>query len=98
MAKIVKRPRAELDLLDIWGYIADDSLDRADEFLDRLEGKLQALARNPGLGRRRDELLPGLQSFPLGNYVVFYQVIENGIDVIRVLHGAQDVEDVFRQE
>ncbi len=98
MAKIVKRPRAELDLLDIWGYIADDSLDRADEFLDRLEGKLQALARNPGLGRRRDELLPGLQSFPLGNYVVFYQVIENGIDVIRILHGARDVEDVFRQE
>ncbi len=98
MAKIVKRPRAELDLLDIWGYIADDSLDRADDFLDRLEGKLQALARNPGLGRRRDELLPGLQSFPLGNYVVFYQVIENGIDVIRILHGARDVEDVFRQE
>ncbi len=98
MAKIVKRPRAELDLLDIWGYIADDSLDRADEFLDRLEGKLQALARNPGLGRRRDELLPGLQSFPLGNYVVFYQVIENGIDVIRILHGARDVEDLFRQE
>jgi len=32
MATIVKRPRAELDLLDIWDYIADDSLDRADEF------------------------------------------------------------------
>jgi plasmid stabilization system protein ParE len=28
MATIVKRPRAELDLLDIWDYIADDSFDR----------------------------------------------------------------------
>ncbi len=65
MAIVVKRPRAELDLLDIWDYIADDSRDRADEFLDRVEGKLQTLARNPGFGRRREELLAGLQSFPI---------------------------------
>ena len=32
MAIVVKRPLAELDLLDIWDYIADDSMDRADEF------------------------------------------------------------------
>lgn len=54
MAIVVKRPRAELDLLDIWDYIADDSLERADEFLDRVERKLRTLARNPGLGRRRE--------------------------------------------
>ena len=95
MATILKRPRAELDLLDIWDYIADDSLDRADEFLDRVEGKLQTLARNPGLGRRQEELLAGLHSFPIGNYVVFYREIENGIDVIRVLHGSRDIEDIF---
>ena len=98
MATIVKRPRAELDLLDIWDYIADDSLDRADEFLDRVEGKLQTLARNPGLGRRREELLTGLHSFPIGNYVVFYLEIENSIDVIRVLHGSRDIENVFSQD
>lgn len=44
MALIVKRPLAELDLLDIWEFIAEDSPDRADEFLDRLEGTLQTLA------------------------------------------------------
>lgn len=85
-------------MLEIWNYIADDSLDRADGFLDRVEGKLQALARTPGMGRRREELLPGLQSFPVGNYVVFYQAIADGIDVIRVLHGSRDIEEVFRQE
>ena len=97
MAIVVKRSRAELDLLDIWDYIADERLDRADEFLDRVEGKLQTLARNPGLGRRRDDLLAGLQSFSIGNYVVFYREIENGIDVIRVLHGSRDIEDIFRR-
>ncbi|NJM59811.1 MAG: type II toxin-antitoxin system RelE/ParE family toxin [Oscillatoriales cyanobacterium RU_3_3] len=95
MATIVKRPRAELDLLDIWDYIADDSFDRADEFLDRVEAKLQTLARNPGLGRKREELLVGLQSFPIDNYLVFYREIENGIDVIRILHGSRDIEGIF---
>jgi len=95
MTTIVKRPRAELDLLDIWDYIADESFDRADDFLDRVDRKLQTLARNPGLGRRREELLAGLQSFPVGNYVVFYREIENGIDVIRILHGSRDIEDIF---
>lgn len=98
MTIAVKRSLAELDLLEIWDYIADDSLDRADEFLDRIEGKLQTLARNPGMGRRREELLPGLQSFPIGNYVVFYREIENGIDVIRVLRGSRDIGEIFRQD
>lgn len=97
MAIVVKRPLAELDLLEIWDYIADDSMDRADEFLDRIEEKLQRLALNPGLGRKRDELLPGLQSFPIGNYVVFYQEIQDGIDVIRVLRGSRDIEAIFGQ-
>lgn len=97
MAIVVKRPRAELDLLDLWDYIADDSLDRADEFLDRIEGKLQTLARNPGLGRKREELLAGLRSFPIGSYVVFYRAIEDGIDILRVLHGSRDIEEIFKQ-
>lgn len=97
MAIVIKRPRAELDLLDIWDYIADDTQERANEFLDRIEGKLQTLAQNPGLGKRRENLLAGLQSFPIGNYVVFYREIEDGIDVIRILHGSRDIEEVFRQ-
>lgn len=97
MALVVKRPLTELDLLDIWDYIADDSMDRADEFLDRIEGKLQTLALNPGMGRRREELLSGLRSFTIGNYVAFYREIEEGIDVIRVLHGSRDIEEVFKR-
>jgi toxin ParE1/3/4 len=97
MAIVLKRPRAELDWLDLWDYIADDSLDRADEFLDRIEGKLQTLAQNPGMGRRRKELLAELRSFPIENYVVFYRELTNGIEVIRVLHGSRDIETVFRE-
>lgn len=94
MAILLKRPLAELDLLNIWDYIADD---RADDFLDRVESKLMTLAQNSGLGRKRSELLADLRSFPIDNYVVFYQQIDGGIDVICLLHGSRDIEEVFKQ-
>jgi toxin ParE1/3/4 len=59
MAILLKRPLAELDLLDIWDYIADDSPDRADDFLDRVESKLMTLAQNSGLGRKRSDRFSG---------------------------------------
>jgi len=43
------------------------------------------------MGRVRDELEAGLRSFPLGAYVIFYAAIENGIEVLRVLHSAHDI-------
>ncbi|MBD6619434.1 type II toxin-antitoxin system RelE/ParE family toxin [Komarekiella sp. 'clone 1'] len=97
MTNIFKRPQAELDLLEIWEFIAENNLERADEFLDFLDEKLQILARNPGIGRRREELAPGLRSFVVKNFVVFYQEIESRIDVIRVLHGSRDIESIFRE-
>jgi toxin ParE1/3/4 len=97
MAVILKRPFAELDLMDIWDFIAHDSPDRADDFLDRIESKLKTLSQNSGLGKNREELLPDLRSFPIGNYVVFYQQIDGGIDAIRLLHGSRDIEEIFRQ-
>jgi toxin ParE1/3/4 len=55
------------------------------------------LAQNSGLGRKRPELRTDLRSFPIGNFVVFYQQIEGGIDVIRLLHGSRDIEEEFKQ-
>lgn len=48
-----------------------------------------------GMGRRRDELAPGVQSFPFGRYIVFYRVVSDAIEVVRVLHGARDIETIF---
>lgn len=66
MAVIVRRPRAQDDIVEIWGYIADDSEAQADAFVDRLDAKFQLLARQPGLGRLREELADGMRSFPVG--------------------------------
>ncbi len=41
------------------------------------------------------ELLPGLLSFPFGRYMIFYLSIPGGIEIVRVLHGARDIERLF---
>jgi toxin ParE1/3/4 len=47
------------------------------------------------MGRARDELSPSLRSFPFGRYVIFYEPVEGGIDVVRLLHSARDVHAQF---
>lgn len=91
MPQVRKRPLAFADLADIWAYIADDSEQQADLFLDLLDAKLALLATQPAMGRERPELAPRLRSFPVQRYVVFYRALRDGIDVLRVLHSARDV-------
>jgi len=88
-------PRASSDLIEIWSYIADDSVANADAFIDKLYQAIQVLARQPGSGRHREELAPGIQSFPFGRYIIFYRVVAGAVEIVRVLHGARDIENIF---
>ena len=95
MNSISLTPQAVQDLDDIWDYIAEDSPDRATAFLQSIEEKILNLAETPHIGRARPELLSLLRSFPIGKYVIFYQPIDNGIEVVRVLHGSRDINDIL---
>ncbi len=95
MLRILKRPEAENDLEEIWLYIAQDNPDNADKLLDEIEETSQRLAQFTNMGRNRDELHPGLKSFPLGKYLIFYLPISNGLEIVRVLHGMRDIDTFF---
>jgi len=91
-ARILRRPRAEDDLLEIWLYIASDNEAAAEQLLQRIEHALQTLAENPQAGRARSELAANLRSFPVGNYIIYYQPIADDIEIIRVLSGYLDIQ------
>ena len=81
----------------IWSYIADDSEDAADRFVDLLAGSFGNLGRNPYLGRRRDDLHQGWRSFVVGQYVVVYRIAEPGVRILQVIHGKRDIPGLFPQ-
>ena len=86
---------ARADLNEIWFYIAQDDPEAADRFIRVLVSRFPKIAAAPELGRQREELSPRLRSFPVGRYVIFYRPVENGIEVVRVLHGARDLPPLF---
>ena len=87
----LKSPQTEVDLGAIWDYIAADNLRAADTLLVRIEAAFDMLAETPFAGRERSELRIGLRSFPVGNYLIFYIPTPEGIEVVRVMHGRQDI-------
>ena len=95
MASVVRRPEAEQDVLDVWCYIAEDSVGEADRWIDGLDEKLRLWATQPTMGRVRDELTADLRSMPFGRYIVFFMPLPDGLDVIRVLHSSRDVGEEF---
>ncbi len=96
MPQAIILPSAQADLDDIWDYIASNSIQNADRFVDRIYELCQkTLAYQPLMGRSREELVPKLRSFPVGNYVIFYRPISDGVEIVRVLHGSRDIESLF---
>jgi toxin ParE1/3/4 len=81
--------------LDIWGFIAEDSIAEADRWVDRLDERLQLWATQPMIGRAREELAPGIRSMAFGRYVAFFAPIHDGIDLVRVLHSSRDIDATF---
>ena len=95
MPRVLKRPQAEADLDELWWHIAQDNPDNADRFLDKIEERCRTVARFPSMGMSREDLMPTLRSCTVGNYLIFYLPMEDGIEVVRVLPGMRDIDALF---
>jgi toxin ParE1/3/4 len=53
------------------------------------------LANNPLLGPERPDVAPGLRFLVAGSYLILYRTLDTGVEIVRVLHGARDVNGLF---
>jgi toxin ParE1/3/4 len=92
-----KTSRALADLFEAAVYIGRDSPKAADRFLDRAEEAFETLLRMPEMGVSVPApglSLAGLRRWSVPGfkkYLIFYRPVEDGIEVVRILHGARDV-------
>ena len=93
--KLIIAEQAIEDLMDIWLYIASDSIRHADRFIDILYEKCIYLCATPEIGRERTELLPGIRCLPVKRYLVFYMVTDQAIAVARIVSGYRDIDSIF---
>ena len=89
------KPEAEADIANIALYIAAENPSAARRWLDNIELRCRNLGETPGLGVARPDVRPDLRMFPVGNYVILYRPIEAGVEIVRVLHGARQWQDLL---
>jgi toxin ParE1/3/4 len=95
MPAVIYAPEADDDLEGIVDYIARDKPTAAREWLAKVRATCQILAENPQVGEVREGFgVPGCRSFSVGNYVVFFRPIDDGIEVSRVIHGSRDMRNI----
>jgi len=80
------------------------SLETALRFYDAAAATFEKLARMPGMGERRESPNPHLAGLPVWriegfpNHHIFYRTIDGGIEVVRVVHGARDIDRVLESQ
>lgn len=105
MAKRASRtPKARRDLVELADYISGNSIDAAMRFLDAAEDTITFLAANPLVGQLfqpQNELIPQLRIWPVNgfrNHLIFFRPTDDGVEIVRVLHGARNLESLFGVE
>ena len=91
--------RAAADLDDIWYYVAKESLslEIANRLIDSITDMFLLLARQPYLGRSRDDDFgERSRSLSVGEYVIVYRVDnDKNVLILRVAHGRRDLQALF---
>ncbi|HPM80454.1 MAG TPA: type II toxin-antitoxin system RelE/ParE family toxin [Candidatus Anammoximicrobium sp.] len=97
MPQLLLTSEAEESRIQIWLHVAQDSPDAADRLLERIDEKCRLYATQPEMGSPRPDLGRQVRCFSVGNYVVIYRPLEDGILILLVIHGARDIPTVFRE-
>lgn len=95
MELIISR-RALRDMTAIGRYIALDNPDRAEAFVAELQLCCQQLTLRP----KAFALLPnyrqlGIRRRPFGAYLIFYQVSDEAVEILHVLHAARNYRRIL---
>jgi toxin ParE1/3/4 len=90
-------PPANRDLEDILRYVAENSgFDRADDFLLQFTAKLRQIAAFPNMGKPRQEWGVNYRSLLLNNYLIIYRVTDGVVEILRVMSGYRDLDNLFQ--
>jgi len=95
--RLIIAPLAVRDLQAIHDYIAKDNPDAASRLLERLDGRLSMVREHPGIGKKRDELQPGVRCTAESNYLIVYRLVEeHTVEIARVLHSKRNLRKILR--
>lgn len=91
MNRLYFSPRSRQDLVSVHQWISEGSRQRAVRFVDKLIRKCEKLAENPNIGLTIEEAPDlGIRWTRVGSFLIFFRVLEDSVEIVRVIHGARD--------
>ncbi|MBP0018671.1 MAG: type II toxin-antitoxin system RelE/ParE family toxin [Cyanobacteria bacterium SBLK] len=88
---------ASRDLNEIAEYFAENNLEAGERFFREFNRKCQQLVNFPHSGKSYGTIRPDLRGLPLQGYVIFYRVLEDGVEILRVVSGRRNFPDLFKE-
>jgi len=98
MSQVRQSALARADLIQIWVDIALDNQAAADRVYDRLEARVNILERFPEAGMARPDIAKDAMVLVESPYLILYRLVSEGVQIVRVLHGARDIDDSLFSE
>ena len=103
MGKFILDPCVEGELWAIWEFIAKDNSDAATRVVEAAYTTFRKIAASPEMGMRRkfrNSRLRDVRSFRVtgfDNYLIFYRVADEDVQILHVYHGARELEALFEE-
>ncbi|WP_094671341.1 type II toxin-antitoxin system RelE/ParE family toxin [Hydrocoleum sp. CS-953] len=90
-------PEASQDLDEIFDYFAYHNVGVGERFVIAFENKCEKLLQFPNMAKSYQDIEPSLRGIPLHNYIILYCLIDNGVEIVRVVSGYRNLEYLFEQ-
>jgi toxin ParE1/3/4 len=88
-------PEAEADIETTVLFISDENPSAARRWHAEILISFERLGEMPRLGIARRDIRPDFRTLPYRNYVILYREVDYGVEIIRVIHGARQWEDLL---
>jgi toxin ParE1/3/4 len=97
--RYVLAPEAEQDLDDIKDYLVKVAgVSVARYVLRQLKDSVVFLGRTPGAGHVREDLTDiNVKFWPVFSYLIIYRPASRPIEIVRIIHGNQDIARILGQ-
>lgn len=90
--------KAVSDLEEIWLYAVEKwSIEQADRYYNLIFDEINYICRNIDAGKSMDHVRKGYRASKVKSHLIFYRVLNNTIEVIRILHERMDVENRLKE-
>ena len=95
MSRYVINKLASKDLTEIADYFSENNVAAGERFFRAFDRKCKQLVAFPNSGRSYDSIRPNLRGISLDGYVIFYRLLDDGIEILRVVNGRRNFPSLF---